>query len=232
MLNWAVRYWPIVRALRLHLNRTDSILEVGSGSVGLAKFYDAPFVGCDTVFLFKPIPPMCPVLASAANLPFADRTFDGVIASDVLEHIPPALRKPAIAEILRVTRKLAIFGFPSGNEAFDCDRKLARAYEQRHLDKPPWLDEHISYGFPAVEVFDDFNKDWQVASFGNESVGFHLWMMNREMSPVWNFGFRSFLRLVPGIAERMLQRVDRAPFYRKIVVLRPKQQSTPVLRRA
>ncbi len=47
MLNWAARYFPIVRVLKQHLNGTDSLLEIGSGSVGVGKFYPAAFVGCD-----------------------------------------------------------------------------------------------------------------------------------------------------------------------------------------
>jgi len=222
MLNWAARYLPIVRVLKQHLNGTDSVLEIGSGSVGLGKFYQSPFVGCDIFFVIKPQDPMLPVVASAAGLPFVDRCFDAVIASDVLEHIPPVSRKAAITETLRVARKFAIFGFPSGDEAFACDRKLAEVYDQNHLSRPTWLDEHICHGFPREELFSDFMAEWDVSSFGNESVGFHYWMMNREMSPTWNFGFKALLALAPGTVETLLTRVDREPFYRRIVVLSSK----------
>jgi hypothetical protein len=215
--------------LRQHLNETDSILEIGSGSVGLGKFYRAAFVGCDVAFAVKPQPPMFPVMATAANLPFADRSFDGVIASDVLEHIPPGNRTSAIAEALRVARKLVIFGFPSGNAAFDCDRKLAEVYDRRLPSRPTWLEEHICYGFPDEKLFDDFRTKWQVSSFGNESVGFHFWMMNKEMSSAWDFGFRLLMALAPGAAEGFLKRADREPFYRRIVILRPKDPSAAAL---
>jgi Methyltransferase domain len=218
--------------LKQHLNATDSVLEIGSGAVGLGKFYHSAFVGCDVAFAVKPRHPMIPVLASAADLPFAGRSFDAVVASDVLEHIPPTHRSSAIKETLRVTRKLAIFGFPSGPEAFNCDQSLADLYDQNHLQRPPWLDEHISYGFPGEELFDDFKTDWSVTSFGNESVGFHYWMMKHELSSTWTFGFRALLAFLPRSLERLLQRTDRQPFYRKIVVLRPKETSSPRSTRA
>lgn len=208
--------------LEQHLNGNDAVLEIGSGSVGLGKFYKSPFVGCDVVFAIEPQPPMSAVVANASRLPFSDLSFDAVIASDVLEHVPPESRKKVIEESLRVARKLAIFGFPSGTEAFDCDRRLGDVYDRRHLVRPPWLDEHMCHGFPAKELFDEFGADWHLSSFGNESIGFHFWMMNRELSPAWNFAFRRLLALAPKITESVLRRLDREPYYRRIVVLQPK----------
>lgn len=230
MLNWAARYFPIVRVLRQHLNGSDSLLEIGSGSVGVGKFYPAAFVGCDVSFPFKPKRPMLPVIATATNLPFRDRSFDAVIASDVLEHIPPSHRESVIQETLRVARKIAVFGFPSGAEAFEYDQKLAEIYDRGELDRPVWLQEHLRNGFPAEDLFDDLKTNWDVHSVGNESVGFHFWIMKKEMHRAWDYGFRFLLALSPGTLERFLMHADRQPFYRRIVVCK-KVQSTPVVGR-
>ena len=225
MLNWAARYFPIVRVLKQHLSKVDSILEIGSGSVGIGKFYPSAFVGCDLGFAFKPRPPMLPVLASATQLPFSKSSFDAVIASDVLEHIPPDRRMSAIRETLRVTRKLAIFGFPSGPGAFDWDCKLAKAYDCRKLERPVWLGEHLRYGFPDDRLFEDLKQEWSVTSFGNENQRFHDWVMRKEMHRSWDYGFRVLLAIAPRIMEHVLARADREPFYRRIVLVRPVRQS-------
>lgn len=219
MLNRAARYFPIIRELKQQLDDGDSILEVGSGVFGLGQFFDRPFVGCDVSFSTKPRKPMFPVLATATQLPFGDETFDAVIVSDVLEHVPPECRTAVIREALRVTRKVAIFGFPCGQEAFACDQRLAGIYDQEKQEAPNWLKEHMRHPFPTESLFDDLTGRWNVKSFGNESLGFHLSMMRREMRRFWNYSFLISLAVAPRIAEYLLRRMDREPFYRKVFVV-------------
>ncbi len=219
MLNWAARYFPILRVLKQRLTRTDSLLEIGSGPFGIGKFYHAPFVGCDIYFPVRPRAPMQPVLTSATNLPFGDRSFNAVVVSDVLEHVPPDERAVLIREALRVTRKIAIFGFPCGPQALTYDRKLAETYDHLGRDKPVWLQEHMLHPFPTEALFEDVQPEWIVSSFGNESLDFHYWVMRREMRRYWTYGFTVLLVLMPRLVERALRRADREPFYRRIVVV-------------
>jgi hypothetical protein len=221
MLNWAARYYPILRSLRPEFSEGDSLLEIGSGPVGIGKFHPAPFVGCDINFPWPPKAPMKPVVASATNLPFSDQSFDAVVASDVLEHVPPDNRMIVIREALRVARKIAIFGFPSGSQAFEFDVKLAKVYDQSGKDKPEWLEEHMRYQpFPTKQLFDEIQSEWLVSSFENENAVFHNWVMRQEMHRPGLYGFRVLLALVPRLMERLLRYADREPFYRQIVVVK------------
>lgn len=163
---------------------------------------------------------MLPLIANAANLPFQDQSFDAVVASDVLEHVPPQCRNAVIQEALRVSRKVAIFGFPSGTLAFEYDEKLARVYDSCRQPRPVWLEEHFCHGFPSEDLFNDLKAHWDVTSFGNESVGFHLWMMKKEARRLWVYAFRLLLALAPGSVESLLKHADQEPFYRRIVVVR------------
>lgn len=219
MLNWAARYFPILRSLKKHqLLKNGSILEIGSGPFGIGTFRKVPFTGCDLSFTNEPKWPMTQMVASAADLPLADGSFDVVLASDVLEHIPPALREQVIREALRVARRLVIFGFPCGEAAHDADRALKQAYLTRKIDVPVWLEEHMEASFPEPSLFHKIDG-WHLEQFSNETLSFHTWMMHREMNRQFVRITSRLVRYFPWLMEIVLRSTDGEPSYRQIFVL-------------
>jgi hypothetical protein len=211
MLNWAARYYPIVRVLKNHKLFDDaSLLEIGSGSVGIGRFRPVPFVGCDISFPFEPLWPMTPVTASATQLPMKDKEFDVVLASDMLE--------------LRVARKVVIFGFPCGQQAWESDRALFNSYLNAKLPPPGWLSEHMEAAFPDVNCIPQL-EGWEIMRQGNESIRFHSWMMAREMSARFVRASMLAMRFAPALVEAFLRMADRSPFYRQIFVLTRRDQN-------
>ncbi len=219
MLNRAARFFPILRELKYQLPTGGALLEVGSGSLGLGEFWTGPFVGCDTTFSSRPVKNMRAVRCSGQQLPFEDGAFDAVILSDVMEHVPPGLRKQVVAEALRVARKVVVFGYPCGPAAFELDQKLYRDYQRRNLPPPAWLQEHMLHPFPDEALLTELPAAWKSRVIPNESLQFHYWMMRTEMFRLWDYFFRLVLRIMPGFVERFLQRANREPSYRKIFVL-------------
>ncbi|HEV2273271.1 MAG TPA: class I SAM-dependent methyltransferase [Acidobacteriaceae bacterium] len=227
VLNWAVRYYPILQILKSEgLLADGSLLEIGSGPIGIGGFRDVPFIGCDLSFATKPKPPMFPIKASAADLPFSDRTFDVVLSSDVLEHVPPPLRSKVISEALRVAEKLVIFGFPCGDAAWESDRELLEVYRKSNRPAPEWLTEHMDARFPGPELFSGL-EGWEVEQLGNDNLQFHAWLMRREMSGLFCRASKIPMRLAPAIVETALRRTDRAPYYRQMFILRRRSAASP-----
>jgi hypothetical protein len=219
VLNWAARYYPILRILKVRgFFDSGSLLEIGSGPIGIGRYRKVPFIGCDLSFSSEPQWPMTPIIASAAQLPFKDDEFDVVLASDVLEHIPPGLRPKVIEESLRVARKLVIFGFPCGQLAWESDRSLLSAYVQAQRTPPSWLTEHMEAPFPEADLFKEVDG-WKIQQVGNESINFHSWLMRREMSPIFVRFSSIGLRIAPSLLETLLQKADRDPCYRQIFTL-------------
>jgi Methyltransferase domain len=221
LLNRAARYFPILREIRelVDLQNGVRVLEVGSGSLGLGEFWRHPFVGCDVSFAELPHAPMRAVRCSGSQLPFADQFFDVVVVSDVMEHVPPDCRENVISEALRVSRAVAVFGYPCGALASALDRKLHERYLSRKVAPPIWLEEHMMHPFPDKELFSEPHAGWKVKSAPNESLDFHYRMMRMEMYRPLDYLFRLGLRIMPGVIETLLRRADREPSYRRIFVL-------------
>jgi hypothetical protein len=161
---------------------------------------------------------MTPVVASATDLPFANGSFDGVVASDVLEHIPPEMRTKVISEAMRVGRQMVIFGFPCGKNAHQADTALRDVYLKTHREVPIWLEEHMLADFPDESLFAEL-PGWDVGQFGNENIGFHTSMMRWEMNRVLVRFSNLSVKLAPRILEPLLRRADFPPYYRQIFAL-------------
>ncbi len=91
------------------------------------------------------------VQSSGAALPFADQSFDVVMAVDTLEHIPPEKRPAFVRELTRVAAKYVLvtgpFASPLNAEAEQIlDTYILRTSGVRHY----YLAEHLTFGLPDV----------------------------------------------------------------------------------
>ena len=176
-----LRYDPIIRFLKTH-RIEGNILEIGGGVAGIAQFLDTPVTGCDPYFLSKkgkradwqgrkPLPNIVPIGGTATNIPFPDNAFPFVVSSDMLEHLPKPLRQKAIREMLRVSSRYVVFGFPCGSVAARAERLLFCLGKTLLGKEHRWLKEHLQHGLPTEQEVTKFLNGLVFQSKGNTNVG-------------------------------------------------------------
>jgi Methyltransferase domain len=241
MLNQLARYsavMPIVEG-----SRGETLLEVGSGSEGIARFAGDRWriTVCDRDFtdygaVEVPDDGLRRIEGDVTDLPFGDGEFDVVVALDLLEHLPAEMRPLALAELARVSRSRLVAGCPCGDHALRADRWLNRYYALQPRATPPWLVEHMDNGFPSPDLLrDSLSPFGSVRLVANERIGTHLGLSLWEGTPyLARLALRLAARLEAGMpaagasappspsAARWLSRLrggDSEPAYRQIAVL-------------
>lgn len=207
----AIRYLPIVREIR-RLGE-PSVLEIGSGGLGIAPYLGRKVVGMDTKFT----PPFHPLLeikiGDATKIPFPDKSFDVVICVDTLEHMENAKRKIAIEEMLRVAKKEIIIAVPTGAEAARQDQKLSEKYKRENGQDYDFLTDHEKFGLPTEEEIKHLLGD-NVRTENNEPLilrNFLMrgWMQNNIFAKI--FFWKILLLTIP-----LFNIFNQPPYYRTI----------------
>jgi SAM-dependent methyltransferase len=226
MLNWTLRYLPVVEVLDQF--DASTVLDVGSGWHGLSWYRPGPVVQTDLAFsgeppAGRPIGAVRYVCASAERLPFRDGAFDYVVSLDLVEHLPTALRAAAIRELTRVAACGVVIGYPVGEDAARVDRRLDRALTLARRPVPGWLTEHLAQAhYPDTETLrgavpNGWSIDREVA-LGNTSlllavsVAEHLPGLHR----VARWTDRWYRRRGP------VSLVNRGRTYRRMWILKPR----------
>lgn len=173
----AIRYIPIAAEFSQTNNIFENVLEVGSGSLGLARYTKKNIVGVDIDISGPRYPNMTLIQADAGRLPFRDGEFDFVCSLDMIEHLPKEKRADAIWEVCRVTGNKAVIGVPCSKETGRWEDKV-RAVYYKMLAKPRYtgwrrerfvlgnqaLLEHASLGLPSEEEIRDWIKEYGLLS--------------------------------------------------------------------
>lgn len=180
----ALRYLPIVQILKKQKLQDSAILEVGSGSLGITPYLKRPLDGVDTDFSGPKTPLLNKIKGSATDLPFRKNSYDVVISTDTLEHIPANLREKAIDEMLRVSRQLVIIVVPTGPLSQRQDSQLHNRFQKVFKQKDKFLSEHVENGLPKNdEILVTIDK-----SLRNLGKGARVWS-----KPLLNLAVRKLI---------------------------------------
>ena len=160
------------------LTKANSILDAGGYDGALGFFL--PNVLID---LIDPVT----TGGSVLQIPAEDRSYDAVVAVDVLEHIEPEDRALAISEFARVARTHIILNYPcqDSKEAQELMLKLTN----NHL-----INEHVEFGLP--------DSNWVVTELAKH--GFRGVITGHTSIAIW-LGQYITLNLAPEVAQDLNQ---------------------------
>lgn len=117
-----------------------SILDIGCGSGdlanGLGKKYE--IVGLDISRKALELLNVPSIIATASRLPFKSSSFDLIICTELIEHLPYSLYRDVLGEIIRVADRYIIIGVPNKEQltlsmctCYVCKRKFHINYHLR-----------------------------------------------------------------------------------------------------
>lgn len=233
-LSTRIRYSPVVEHLKKNYSPLYKVLEVGSGSVGITRYFKNRIYGADLNFSGPKLPHLIPVKCSATHLGFQTNHFDLVFSVDMLEHIPKNLRRSVISEMLRVSKKWIIVGFPSGTKAISWEQRVLRFWQrkvgnaknkdtrERILRRGGFLAEHHDNDLPTDEeiisiVTETAPSFVNIQKFENESpIVWYLLVLGKIRFS--NFVWLTTL-ILGNLLAPLLKRLHICGYYRRFFVI-------------
>jgi len=144
-------------------NFAGSVLEVGCGMGHLHRVIGVrpeQYTGVDLNERFlaagrAEFPGVTLIQSSADRLPFPDKTFDCVLCCDVLIHLEDM--RPALKEIVRVSKSAVLLRMRSGNGAYQTSKMVYDPYQER-LFGYVTLEGRRHYGYYNVLAPEDLKS--------------------------------------------------------------------------
>ena len=221
----ALRYFPVVSAIKKTKLQDAKILEVGSGSLGITPYLKKKIDAIDIDFSGPKTELVNKIKGSIEKLPFRKNQYDVVIAVDVLEHVDKNIRPQAILEILKVAKKLAVIVVPVGKLAEKQDPQLDQLWKRTFQTQNQFFYEHIKNGLPSIDEIlvtidkslRKLNKNAKISSYPNLNLSIRNMLMRTWISKnryVYYTYMKGYLLLLP-----ILKLTNFGNCYRRVFVI-------------
>ncbi len=230
------RFFIMVSLLNIlnNKNKTIKLLDVGGSSPYMASALNslnAPFEISVIDILPKPEHFKGEYIqGDALNMPFADNSFDTVISTDVLEHIPYQNKIDFVHECLRVAKNYVIIAAPFDSDAVDAAEHATNDLNVKLFDVgQSWLEEHFEYKKPNLDnVLQAINKKgYEAEVVGSNNL--YNWILSTHLNLVeakLGLDSKKLININKLFNKSLLTSNDMSPpFYRHFVVVSKKNLS-------
>ena len=171
-----MNYWYQLDAI-LSL-KPASVFEIGVGnrvvSDTLNKFCKS-VTTLDIAFELKP-----DIVGLATEIPFKDNSFDGVLAAEVLEHLPWTTLSLALGENTRVAKKYAVITLPHSGYTFALVFKFPLIQRKWLFKIPHFWKRHV---FNGEHYWELGKKGYSVSRVRSEFMKAGLCILHEGYSP-------------------------------------------------
>lgn len=165
-----MNYWYQTEAV--FRTEPSSVLEIGPGNQTVTDVLRKAGIAITTVDVDPELHP--DVVASVVELPFLDNSFDTVLCSEVLEHLPYDQFTIALTELRRVSKKHLILGLPNAGAVLEFSMKLPLLQRLNLFTKIPFFWK--SHVFKSGHYWETGKKGFSKRKILNsiKSVGFRV----------------------------------------------------------
>jgi len=123
------------------------------------------------------------VKGDATNMNFKDDSFDAVVSTDVMEHIPPERKQAFLDEALRVAKDVCIIGAPFMTPGVDAAERAVNNFNKKLFGVgQDWLEEHLELGKPTVGLFEKTLKEKNIPYFHLGTQNLTTWLLNTHIN--------------------------------------------------
>lgn len=177
----------IINTIYQDRKRTIKILDVGGGSEYMSQQLDSVGLKYELTILDIIDKPKNVhgryIQGDATAMTFDDDSFDLVISTDVLEHIPELKKTTFIKECLRVASELCIIAAPFETQGVNDAEVAVNEFNKKLFGVgQDWLEEHLELGKPKVEILVKELKKQNISfeEFGTQNIT--TWLMNTHIN--------------------------------------------------
>jgi SAM-dependent methyltransferase len=222
----------------------NTFLDIGCGPGKLGKLIERR--GGEIIYLspdhfdLKNIDSLTKILGNGIKLPIQNNSIDFIVSTDVFEHIPEHNRAQFLHEMMRTTKKGAIFTFSqlhANNPQKNGIHLFENNFKTFNIPFPNWYEEHNQTGCPELKeitsIFPQLKMDEDISSYQGRLSIFFL-ILSIDMDYFLNSFTKEKFSSLKWIVERffncifyyVLRIIDIPPFYSYMITIRKKINKT------